>query len=287
MDSIDNFSPKYYTAVVHVSTDGIPVGIKLADGKERVSATPYGIDVAEGNIANHTNFYRPGYNPSVGTSEQDVWGIGGAYTFPPSSGGKVSVVSTNNVDNSTGSGVQQVVIDYLDTNWAAQSTVLSLNGTSTVDTDANDIMRVNSFRVSRCGTGGVAAGTITCHATSGATPIYRYIIAGNTRPRAAIYTVPLGKQLYITDIGAGVGASVKTAARFALRANYDPGLSTNPLSFQSLFWEQVIVDQGYVQHFTIPLKFAEKTDIKMSVYTNQSSGVICQCGIRGWQESSS
>lgn len=278
-------NPKYITAVAEVTTDGVSVGTVFdSTGKERVSAMPYGYDVAEGNISNHESFYRPGYNPAIGTSEEDLWGVGNTYVFPPSSGGKVSISSTSESDSTAGTGIRSVLINYLDTSFAEQSTYVLLNGTSTRDTVASDIIRVNSFRAADAGSGGVAAGTISCHATSGATPIYRQIMAGNTRPRAAIYTVPLGETLYITDISAGVGASVKTAARFALRANYDSGLSTNPLSFQSLFWEQVIVDQGYSQHFTIPLKFAEKTDIKMACYTNQSSGVICQCGIRGWQE---
>jgi len=187
------------------------------------------------------------------------------------------------MDGPAGTGIQTAYVNYLDNNYIERSTTVTLNGTE-VDLVATDIYRVNSFRALTVGTAGAAVGDITLHTSSAAAPVYRAISAGYTRARSAIYTVPFGQTLFITDVTAGVGANQKTAARFTLKANYDPIVGST-LDFFFPFWEQVIVDQGYTQHFPVPIKLPEKTDIKMSCYTNQSSGVIIQSAMRGWEES--
>jgi hypothetical protein len=55
---------------------------KEADGKPRVSSMPYVYDIAEGNVSGHTPWSKIGYNPSVSTTQEDVWSFGGEYVFP-------------------------------------------------------------------------------------------------------------------------------------------------------------------------------------------------------------
>ena len=66
---------KWYGAVSGLTT------WKEINGKPRVASTPYGYDVAEGNIAGHTVFLKIGYNPVITDVEEDIWSKGGSYAF--------------------------------------------------------------------------------------------------------------------------------------------------------------------------------------------------------------
>lgn len=268
--------------IVMVSTDSTSQGFRLIDGCQYVVSKDYFVGVAEGDLPHHSGFWRIGWNSAVGTVEEDVW-YGGTYVYPPSSAHIVVARSETTNDGPGGTGIQTALVTYLDNNYIERTTTVTLNGTE-IDLVATDIYRVNSLKALTVGSGGVAAGLVSLHASSAASPIYRAISSGYTRARSAFYTVPAGITLYVTDVTAGVGANQKTAARLTLRANYDPIIGST-LSFFFPFWEQTIVDQGYTQHFPVPIMFPEKTDVKISCYTNQSSGVIIQAAMRGWEES--
>jgi hypothetical protein len=54
---------------------------KYADGKPRVSSTPYLYDIAEGLVKNHAAWSKIGYTPTLTTSESDIWSAAGVYAF--------------------------------------------------------------------------------------------------------------------------------------------------------------------------------------------------------------
>ena len=62
----------------------MPTGtaVKQIDNKLRVSAMPYLYDIAEGNVSGHTPWSKIGFNPSITTTEEDIWSAGGSYVFP-------------------------------------------------------------------------------------------------------------------------------------------------------------------------------------------------------------
>ena len=71
---------------------------KEADGKPRVSCTPYTYDIAKGNVSGHTPWTKVGYTPTMNTTESDIWSKAGVYTFPAAAG-KWEVVSSDNTQD--------------------------------------------------------------------------------------------------------------------------------------------------------------------------------------------
>jgi len=272
--------------IAFVSTAGVAFGMRTIDGKIRTAVTPYGYDVAEGNIANHNDFFRIGFVGLLPNTSWDMWGPGGNYVYPPSTGIGFRALSASTLDvSSNGTGIKTVTVDYLDTNYIARSTTLTLTtAVATAESSAKDAMRFNSLRANTVGTLGKAAGAVSIVATSASTDIYRQIASNETRGRSIIFTVPEGQTLYITDISGGIGTNqYNKYVRAKLVANWD-GVDESTKTFFTPLWEQLIQGTPYQERFDIPLKFPEHTDIKMVLLSNESSGILVNASIRGWIE---
>jgi hypothetical protein len=273
-----------------VDESGVVYGIKQVDYKPRVSTMPYLYDIAEGNVTGHTSFAKLGHNGDVGTSEEDIWGIGGVYVYPTSAQ-QMEVVSTSVEDDIltagsvAGTGVHKVKIGYLDNTYAAQTEEVTLNGTVAVLTVATNILRVNSIRVSVAGTGNKAAGLITIRNKTDHTTVYRSIAVGLTRGREMVYTVPLGKTLYITSIVVSSGYStVGKNVRWTARANLDDvNMTILPVGLMMPYFEVQTQDSAFYREFEIPLKVPATCDLKLSAISD-SNNSVCAAAIRGWTE---
>ena len=263
------------------------------DGKPQVCAQNYLHALAEGDIAGHSIFSKLGYLGSGSTSEQDVFGYGGVYTFPASAG-NVSVVSSNDNDGKTNgaacTGVRVVTIHYLDGSYVEKTLDVTLNGTTVVDTTVGDIFRINNFRVKSFGSGTTTykpIGNLDIHKVGTATEVYSRILLGNTRARNSVYTVPNGKTIYITSMAVGCtkGSTTGNTAVFTLRATYDDKAASllTAGKFFMPYAEINHMDGQVTREFHIPLKFVAHTDIKVSVLCGQSA-TICTSSIRGWLE---
>lgn len=265
------------------STTGALAGFKQADGKPRVSAMSYPYDIAEGSVTGHTLFAKLGYNADVGATEEDIWTVGGTYSFP-STAMRMQVISTSLNDTAGGTGLQSVRISYLDNTYAPLTETITLTGTTAVPTVATNILRVNAIRVVTAGINNVAAGDINCTNTTG-TVIYRQISAGYTRGRGAIYTVPLGKILYITTIHVSSGyTTAGKVVRWIGRANYDDASNTIlPVGVYMAHFESMTQDMSDTREMTVPMRIPATCDVKVSAVSN-GAGSFCQCAFRGWLE---
>ena len=170
-----------------VDESGVAYGVKHIENKPRVSSMPYLYDVAEGNVAGHTPWSKIGYNGDVGTTEEDLWTVGGSYVFPAAAIQMQVVSSSANDDGAPlGTGVQTVRIYYLDAAYVSKTTTVTLNGVAAVNTTATDIFRVQGFRVATAGSGGKAAGNILLQAVGGGVT-YSQIATGYTRAQHHLY----------------------------------------------------------------------------------------------------
>lgn len=283
IDNAQVVAPLVLTTAGTLST----AGIKLADGKPRISSTPYGYDVVEGNISGHTPFFKTGENLDIDTAEEDILAAGGIYVFPATSGIRMEVVSASALDSGTSTGARTVRIGYLDASYNAQSTIVTLNGLTAVETSASNIARINSFRVVTAGTHNSAYGIISLRATAD-TPIYSQISSNMTRAQNAVYTVPATYTVYITDVSGSItNPSGSRSGTFKLKANWDY-LSTDNYGGGDIFWSYYVIgeqDGSFTKSLQIPIKFPEKTDVRFTCAGDAGNAdAVVHCAYRGWIE---
>ena len=257
-----------------------------SDGELKTLNRDYLIGVAEGDVAGHRSWSKTGF--LSGTSANaltDVWSRGGVYAFPSTAGCQMSVACSSSVDSSGAAGVRQVRISYLDTAYAEKTEIVTLAGTTTVNTVATDIMRVNAFRSYATGTSGYASGNIFLSIATGST-VYGRISPGYNRARTCVYTVPAGKTVYVTSVVWSTVSGLKQAkVRFINRATFDDvsGQNLTPGIFFMPYNEVVLQDTAIVRYFEIPTKLPEMVDLKVSALSDQDDTELCVV-LRGFIE---
>ena len=154
----------------------------------------FDIEVARGEVTGYESSALIGQNPSVGTSFEDIWDVGGDFVYP-TSGETWEVVSDNAADTSAGTGARIVLISGLDDSFVEQTETVTMNGTTPVVTVRTDWFRINNVFVISSGSGQVNAGTIDIRISGGGT-IRSRIRSGRGRTLNGFFTVPAGKTLF-------------------------------------------------------------------------------------------
>lgn len=263
------------------STDGTEVFTKFINGKPRVASTPYGYDVAEGNITGHSAFSKIGFTPLVvADTESDLWSYGGKYVFPLSAI-QMSVRSVGAFDISNGGGAVSATIYYLTSAYNEATVVATLSATNWVDLPVN-ILRVNGFRVTTAGVSACAVSALYLADTASKGNVYGYITPGYTRARNGCYTIPAGKSIYVTEVNMGYGYKSNSTnyARMYTRATLNDGVLTPGLFFP--YSETMLSNTSEQLRYSVPTKLIEMTDIKTSIMaTFAGTGTVAY---RGWIE---
>jgi hypothetical protein len=266
-----------------------PYGVRHVDHKPRVSSTPYLSDIAEGRVSGHTGWQKMGFNSDIQSTEEIVSPQGGTYAFPTAKM-QMTVISSNDQDDPAvvgtgvaGTGVHSLTIYYLDNDYVEQSETVTLNGQTTVDTKATDILRIQNVRVTSAGTGLKAAGNISVKGKVDSVT-YGYIAIGNTRQRQFAWTVPAGKTLYITQANVYmIHTAANKVGTMTLRASYDDKLGkrlTNGIFMP--YAEALNADTPIPVVYTIPKRFPEKVDI---IVVGKSTGTASMAiSMAGWTE---
>ena len=225
-----------------------------------------------------------GRAPDVDNTYVDAWeGPTTTYVFPAAAQ-QMAVVSTSASDTSAGTGTQKVTIDYLDVNHAPHREVVTLNGTTPVNTVATNILRVNKMYSSQVGTNGYPVGDIALKNTGG-TVTYSQMKAGRNTAQQVVYTVPAGKTLYLSQWMIAAGASASNHfTQVVLRSTAWDGYAITGGGFLTV--DPVSIQDGAIsQVFTIPVKIPEKSDVKVSAISDGgSANVVVTASIIGWYE---
>ncbi len=115
---------------------------------------------------------------------------------PSSSGEALSIYSESGSDSAVGAGVQEVSIDYIDSNYDQQTAVVATNG-GTASTGITNAVFVNDVYATAVSSNGVAVGNIHVHKTGTASSIYNFIIAGGNKSLVPHRMVPDGHKLLV------------------------------------------------------------------------------------------
>lgn len=221
------------------------------------TSEPFELQVSRNQISYHTPLFKYGYNPLIINVNETIWDVGGLYAYP----GSAVVMTVTSASGATDEGVK-ITLFGLDTNYAEQSEEVTLNA-SGVATTENTYLRVFRAYVS-----GDTAPAGNVNITNGGTT-YARVTAGENQTLMAVYTVPAGKTLYVTQGVATHGTETSGAymtVRFAVR------------SFGGVFRTATKVDiiGGEILFpFTYPLRIEEKSDIEVRAICskNQNNAV--------------
>jgi hypothetical protein len=207
-----------------------------------------------------------GFNRDVDSaSDEDLWSAGGNYNWLTSAS-IVEALSDDANDTSAGTGARTIQIWGLDANYDEQTEVISLNGTTAVDS-ANTYIRVFRAKVLTAGSGGTAAGTITVRVDGGGSTVAE-IPEGYNRTEMAVYTVPDSKTAYLTHIWASCGdSSTKAYIEVKLQVREYGGVFCNEHTIN------LATDgtNAAVYNLPIPLEIGAKADICLTAKTSQDN----------------
>jgi hypothetical protein len=206
------------------------------------------------------NIFRSSYNTALGVTPATIWPKNTAYVFPTVAA-IMTLYSTSVLDTT-----QQVLIDGLDANYSEISEVLTLNGQTGVNT-VNQYLRINNLVVlTDSPQGDIALGTGTALLGVPANT-YGFIAAGDNIQQSAVYTVPKGWSLFLTQgslsMGAATGSHVVTANVYS-RVNGVKYLNSKVVAANSF--------QPFP--YNPEVEIAEKTDIWNNASTDSGSAAI-------------
>jgi len=188
--------------------------------KSYYNAPPSGseVDVALGLVPGRAAFGKFGFNPAIGTTEEDVWDIGGDHPEDVSAETwNIRSASTDDVDT-TGTGAQTVEVYGLDGSYNLANETIEMNGTSNVATSTSYTF-IHRIVVETAGSGGTAAGNIQATAPTPGT-VGAQITQGYDQSLMAIYMVPVDHSLVIDGLYWGSvrnGAALDVTPRLVVK----------------------------------------------------------------------
>ncbi len=120
----------------------------------------------------------------------------------PTANTAMIIVSSNTGDSASGTGIQQITIDYFNQSWIKKSETVILNGITQITTANTDIFRIDRIHANKVGVNANADGTITFKSPDN-TLLYAQLDAGTAIFERAIVYVPTGYMCIISDVKIG------------------------------------------------------------------------------------
>lgn len=222
--------------------------------------------IAFGAVEGWSAVEKFGQNTDLGTTVEDVWSTGGAYTYLTSAS-QLEVVSASANDTAAGSGARSVYIDGLDADFKSISEIVATNGTTAVPT-VNSYLRVNRMYVVSSGTYGQgSAGNITLRVVSGgATQCTLEQTTADTiawdygQSQLARYCVPAGKVAFLSRVFVNCESNKRADFAFYQRQNSDD-ITSAPYNARRAFFTISGISSAVDKQFDAPIFFPQKTDI--------------------------
>lgn len=186
------------------------------------------VDNIMGGTAKELSALGTRLNVSIATNGDDIWnGTATTIPIPPDAGQQMQVVSTSANDDGSpvNTGIQTLLIHYLDNSGTDQEETITMNGTTLVLTAATNIRFVQELHAMTVGSNGSAVGTITISQAGAPATVYSAISPGKNRSDNTARMVPANKILLIRSWSCSAGNTTKdNAADIRLRITVHHGL---------------------------------------------------------------
>ena len=177
---------------------------------------PFEYQVCLGQFPRYGFNNKFGYNNSVGTSQEDIWNVGGIEAYLASAQ-TMNIASTSNNDDGSpaGTGAHTLIIYGLNNDWEEISEQVTLNGMTNVTT-TNSYLRVFRMIVTAAGSTGSNVGTISATASTAGT-VHAQIAPTDNQTLKIQFSIPTGKYGIITHAEIGCAKSDDCEVRFKVR----------------------------------------------------------------------
>jgi hypothetical protein len=216
------------------------------------------LNIARGLVRDATFEHKFGAVPSLSQSQTGtVWDINDT-NYPwnaLASANNVQITTVNAADN-----LKQITIVGLDSNYDIQSETLTANSSAAV-TSSGTYLRVYDAYVVDGGDTNIANINIT---NGGSTTIAR-ILAGFSKTKMAVYTVPAGYTGYLIQGTCTAQASADGTGNMFVRY-------FGSQTFRVGHTFEVTGGSQYLYNFGVPLPIPEKTDIDVRITTRSNNG---------------
>lgn len=202
------------------------------------AAFDFGTELALGMVPGAEAVFGMGERRSMGTtvSGEDMW-RGNELTPAPTShttiptpapaGEQMAVVSESVNDTALGSGARTVMVHYISATGEDLEEIVTLNGTTPVNLQADDVRFVNDMHVESAGGGIVTAGHVKIHNSADAGLVYSMIALGENKAMVPHYMVPAGKKMVIRSWDSSEAKDKRCAFRIqstSIHGNTLPGI---------------------------------------------------------------
>lgn len=240
-----------------------------------------GIGLASG----HTHFHGMGRRDSLATTTggDDISDIAAvAIPWPNQSvGEQMTVVSDSANDTAAGSGARTVKIHYLDASGAYGHEVLTLNGTTGVNTVATNIRFIQMITVQTLGSfGGKNAGNITIHKLATPATVYARIVAGNNVSLSTARMIPSGVDFWLKSMSVSSTSSKPVSVRLTATCDHAGVYTEGVFQFNEIVEVQ---DSGLAIQFDVPRKIPALSIIK-GIAVSALAGGSVSLSYDGWTE---
>jgi len=225
------------------------------------------LDIARGLSPGKESVAKFGNNSNVGTTEEDVWGVGGFLLYLTSAE-TMDIVSDDADDNSAGSGARTLFVQGVDASYNPVSETINMNGLGTVTT-VNSYLRVFSMVVLTAGASAVNEGTITATATTSLTT-QAQIGPGDGQALMTHFTVSAGRTAYLSQYYYSINKKTSLSADMRLFVRPFGGA----WNLKSILGGNSLGDNSDGRSFEFPIEITEKSDIRITAIGSASAGDI-------------
>ena len=218
-----------------------------------------------GQFPRYANNNKFGYNSAVGTSQEEIWNVGGVEAYL-SSAETMNIASTDNADKGTptaGNGARTLTIFGLDNDWMEINETVTLNGTTPVTT-TNSYLRVLRMIVRSAGSTGSNVGTITSTASTAAT-VHSQINPTDNQTLKINFGIPADKYGIITHAEIGCAKTDDCEVRFKVRPFGEVFQTKRLLNF----FEATVSFSNI-----LPILLPPKTDVTVTALTTAGTAAV-------------
>ena len=199
----------------HFRQANSPLGTPIQQDADAatVRAITEEVAIAEGLFGGYSIVNKFGTNSDIdtGSTPEDIWEGGGAYTGWATAGEPLRAVSTSTNDANGGSGAEKVRVQAMTTDYEWVSVTFTLNGTTPVAPDApyasTSFIRCHTGTVTQSASGANTAqnaGDITIYQATTTANIFLKMLAGRNQSNAAVYTIPAGYTAYMRSLHSAI-----------------------------------------------------------------------------------